>query len=58
MRYETVVEISPCGRPMLRLVIVPDEPVPPVTDEDGTTIISYDDEDPYTIKENVVTWET
>ena len=59
MRYETIVEITPDGRPALRLVIVEDEP-PATTTQDvphGPIIISYDEKDPFTVDENIVSWE-
>ena len=57
MRYETIVEITPDGRPALRLVIVPDDPpaVPPTYEEESGVIIippPGDEEDP-----NVITWD-
>ncbi len=58
MRYETIVEITPEGRPALRLVIVPDDvpQIPPPTyEEEGGVIIippPGDEEDP-----NVITWD-
>ncbi len=56
MRYETIVEITPDGRPALRLVIVPDDlPRPPAYEEESGVIIippPGDEEDP-----NVITWD-
>ena len=56
MRYETIVEITPDGRPALRLVIVPDDlPRPPAYEEESGVIIippPCDEEDP-----NVITWD-
>ena len=57
MRYETIVEITPDGRPALRLVIIPDDlpHSPPKHDEENGVIIippPSDDEDP-----NVITWD-
>ena len=57
MRYETIVEITPDGRPALRLVIVPDDlpQHPPEYDEENRVIIippPGDEEDP-----NVITWD-
>ena len=56
MRYDTIVEIGPDGRPMLRLVIVPDEPTPYHEEdpESGVIIIPPpgEEEDP-----SVITWE-
>ena len=59
MRYDTIVEIGPDGRPMLRLVIVPDDlPYQPYPQEnegdDGVIIIPPpgEEEDPH-----VVTWD-
>ena len=57
MRYETIVEITPDGRPALRLVIIPDDlpHSPPKYDEENGVIIippPGDEEDP-----NVITWD-
>ena len=57
MRYETIVEITPDGRPALRLVIVPDDlPLTPPAyeEEDGVVIIPppSEEKDP-----NVITWD-
>jgi len=57
MRYETIVEITPDGRPALRLVIVPDDlpHAPPSYEEESGVIIippPGDEEDP-----SVITWE-
>ena len=58
MRYETIVEITPDGRPALRLVIVPDEPrrkpTPAVEDSKRVIIIPppSEEEDPF-----AVNWE-
>jgi len=57
MRYETIVEITPDGRPALRLVIVPDDPpANPYTEHDEPTVIIIpppcEEDDP-----SVITWE-
>ena len=58
MRYETIVEITPDGRPALRLVIVPDDAPPYLPaeyeEENGVIIIPppSEEEDP-----NVITWD-
>jgi hypothetical protein len=61
MRHDTIVEITPDGRPALRLVIVPDNyPQPPKSDHpepESVVIISYEEDDPYVVKENTITWE-
>ena len=59
MRYETIVEITPDGRPALRLVIVPEDRYPenaPSESED-VVINPYEDDDPFVIKEEVISWE-
>lgn len=61
MRHDTIVEITPDGRPALRLVIVPDNySRPPENDypePESVVIISYEEDDPFVVKENTVTWE-
>lgn len=58
MKYDTIVEIGPDGRPMLRLVIVPDDlpyrPYPPENEDDGVIIIPppSEEKDPH-----IITWD-
>ena len=57
MRYETIVEITPDGRPALRLVIIPDEAPAhqPEYEEQPRVIVippPGEEDDPH-----VITWE-
>ncbi len=58
MRYETIVEITPDGRPALRLVIIPDDlpHAPPKYEEEsgGVIIIPPPGEEEDC---NVIIWE-
>lgn len=58
MRYETIVEVTPDGRQLLRLVLVPDEPVQEEPPESKTTvIIPKEEEDPFVIDPIVIDYE-
>ena len=55
MRHETIVEITPDGRAALRLVIVPDyHPEPELQKE---VVIAPNDEDPFVVDQNIVSYE-
>jgi antitoxin (DNA-binding transcriptional repressor) of toxin-antitoxin stability system len=58
MRHGTIVEITPDGRPALRLVIIDDELEKRRQDETSETIIiSYDEKNPYVVEENIISWD-
>ena len=55
MKFETIVEITPDGRPALRLVIVPDHHIEQQPEEE--TVISPSDEDPFVVEQNIISYE-